>query len=508
MIEASGLAAAGVPLPGSAGLECRTVGHYVYTASRPVAQVETAKRVGPAERATASYPRTFRSEWARQSADLESSLSTLDAVDLDDASPRLLAEFYRNAVDAHMHAWTVHFDVMYRLLLVHQRFIARCREFDVDGQQILDSLQSQRNKITDTDTELRELAMHARQHHLSMFVENAGDDLLHALQRSAAADSWLHRFERLLLDYGNRSERVIDVGAPSWREEPTLPLDMIRLLAVHPPGHRSSDEQEPHSHRGSRSIIGSAAPAVRTPLRDAVADVRRANYAWWNEEHNFYIDFRAHLPIRRVGLAIGQRFLDRADDALMLFGNELMELCNGDLTAHEARRHIASRKTFHSEWARRRVDLPATLGDGDTGDPIIEQVFGSHPKPGVPAKDGRGSPGLRPSGLQLTGYGVGPGVARGTVRIIRSPDDLDRLQPGDIMVCVGTTPSWLSAFSRVAACVCELGGPLSHGAIAARETSTPCVVGVVGATAELADGDMIEVNGANGTVTRLELPAT
>ena len=87
--------------------------------------------------------------------------------------------------------------------------------------------------------------------------------------------------------------------------------------------------------------------------------------------------------------------------------------------------------------------------------------------------------------------------------MIRDPrtEALDR---GDILVARHTDPGWIAVFSNASAIVVERGSLLSHSAIVARELGIPCVVGLKGATDWIADGETLRVDGATGTVERLD----
>jgi len=104
----------------------------------------------------------------------------------------------------------------------------------------------------------------------------------------------------------------------------------------------------------------------------------------------------------------------------------------------------------------------------------------------------------------LRGVGVCGGRVRGRVRIVR-PETIDDLQPGEILVAEVTDVGYTAAFCYAAAVVTELGGPMSHAAVVAREFGFPCVVDVQGATRSLPSGALIEVDGATGEIHLLEL---
>lgn len=101
----------------------------------------------------------------------------------------------------------------------------------------------------------------------------------------------------------------------------------------------------------------------------------------------------------------------------------------------------------------------------------------------------------------LTGAGVSRGVARGRVRILADPDD--GVETGEVLVCRVTDVGWTPLFASSAAVVSEIGGAMSHTAVVAREFEIPAVVGVGMATHHLRTGQLVEVDGTNGTVTVL-----
>ncbi|MGD8398107.1 MAG: PEP-utilizing enzyme [Anaerolineae bacterium] len=96
------------------------------------------------------------------------------------------------------------------------------------------------------------------------------------------------------------------------------------------------------------------------------------------------------------------------------------------------------------------------------------------------------------------------GIAEGHVRRIDSPEEGDALQPGEILVTGQTNVGWTLLFPRAAAVVTDVGAPLSHAAIVARELGIPAVVGCGDATARLQTGDRVRVDGARGTVEIVE----
>jgi len=98
------------------------------------------------------------------------------------------------------------------------------------------------------------------------------------------------------------------------------------------------------------------------------------------------------------------------------------------------------------------------------------------------------------------GMGASPGVASGTVKIIHSMDDLDKIKKGDILVTTMTNPDMVVTMQKAVAIVTSEGGVTAHAAIISREMGIPAVVGAQNALDVLRDGDEITVDGFHGKV--------
>jgi phosphohistidine swiveling domain-containing protein len=104
----------------------------------------------------------------------------------------------------------------------------------------------------------------------------------------------------------------------------------------------------------------------------------------------------------------------------------------------------------------------------------------------------------------ITGFAGAAGIVEGIVRRLDKPEDSSQLQAGEILVTVTTNVGWTPLFPRLAAIVTDVGAPLSHAAIVARELGIPAVVGCGNATMRLKTGDRVRVDGSAGTVERCE----
>ena len=100
--------------------------------------------------------------------------------------------------------------------------------------------------------------------------------------------------------------------------------------------------------------------------------------------------------------------------------------------------------------------------------------------------------------VRITGRAIGQKIGAGEVRLIASPAEMNRVQPGDILVTDMTDPDWEPVMKRAAAIVTNRGGRTCHAAIVARELGIPAVVGTGEATSVLKDGETVTVSCAEG----------
>lgn len=181
----------------------------------------------------------------------------------------------------------------------------------------------------------------------------------------------------------------------------------------------------------------------------------------------------ARAAARAIGKDLArQAVIEEPEDVFYLTIPELLERMPGD-----PREVIAQRRAQRAAYVE--LELPDTW----TGEP----------RPGVPK-----APGLP------TGIGVSPGIVQGRARVIRDLREDADLEPGEILVCETTDPSWAAYFLVAGGVVTDLGGAMSHGAIVSREVGIPCVVNTKTGTSAIRSGDLLRIDGTTGGVERLE----
>jgi pyruvate,water dikinase len=486
--RASRQAADAVPMPGTRGLVERVAGSHVYVSLLRVDPEDAADRaVHAAERLPALLSEPHRA-WERVAAELADERATLRAAEVGDA-PRYLADAFA-AVER---AWRVHFDFMYPLLAGYFAFLDEARALGIPAADVPPLLQGFPTQITETDRAIWGLAEAAHELGVSDSLATAEPSELEPWLRGAGrfrdhVDAFLDRF-------GWRTEGIYEVALVPWIDDPTPVLARVKVL-LDEVRERSFADMERASITARRDAEEAIFERLGAPERErferALADVRAANFAWWNEEHNAAIDLCVHIPVRRAALAVGAAAeLDAPDDAFFLFRGELEELAAGDASVAA---QVPGRRELHAQWAARRSEFPQLVGrpPGSVEDPVLREIFGV------------GDEVVDATGGDLHGIPASAGVARGRARVIRAPAELEQLRPREVIVCEATTPSWTPAFAAAAACVCDQGGSLTHAAIVSREYGVPCVTGTVRATELIATGDLVEVDGGAGRVRVLE----
>lgn len=309
---------------------------------------------------------------------------------------------------------------------------------------------------------------------------------------------------RALREYLDRyGHRIVgmDLAHPTWAEEPGPVLAMIRARMSRRPSERSdvfavSREAELQA----RDALADS-PEDLALFDDALAAARRGiSYGDDTEadvlEALGLVRYVAAEARRRLS---GRGELGRPDDVWFLIESELLAaLAGGEVTAD------VSRRRGEYLWARSHPG-PARYGPEPPAFPSMRYA----PKAVRPfleamvwATDRMTStaPAEGSSDGVLIGTGASPGRATGIVRVIHDPSQFGSIQPDDVLVCRCTIAAWSVVFPLVSAIVTEVGGPLSHPGILAREFEIPAVLGIPNVTTRLRDGQVVTVDGTTGRV--------
>ncbi|NOQ42900.1 MAG: hypothetical protein GQ560_00395 [Dehalococcoidia bacterium] len=320
---------------------------------------------------------------------------------------------------------------------------------------------------------------------VSEHFASIGDNqrLLEALTADVRAKGFLIALEEFLTLHGHRAVCEAEFRRPSWREDPTQVISLIRNYlqpGVTPPEEirirqeRVRDESTRRVDTLSppkRFIAGRTREAARRniELRERLKDliVLRSD-----RFRRIYAEIRARLMARGL--------LYDPDDLFFLMWKEVRDLLTGKLST-EVAKEIISRRRQDFEWCQ-MLHVPKIIN----GKAIVVK------------------PDEFPSEQQLQGMGVSPGKVEGRARVILDPRLESHIEPGEILIAPVTDAGWTPLFINAGGLIVDIGGLLSHGSIVAREYGLPAVVGVADATRRIKTGERIYLDGSTGVIIKLD----
>jgi phosphoenolpyruvate synthase/pyruvate phosphate dikinase len=320
------------------------------------------------------------------------------------------------------------------------------------------------------------------------FLQGVTGDFLDELGKLPGGTAAREAINGYLEVYGMRCVGEIDITRPRWSEQPAtlvpLILDNVRMFAPgageqrFEQGRQTADEKRRELLERLRELPDGEEKAAET---ERMID-RVRTFIGYREYPKYAIICRYFLYKQALtGEAerlVRAGVLEKAEDAFYLTFQELHDVVRtGQVDDSLIRQR---RDEFRTNQA---LTPPRVLtSDG-------EALTGAYRRDDAP--DGA-----------LVGLPVSAGIVEGRARVILDMADAD-LEAGDILVTAFTDPSWSPLFVAIAGLVTEVGGQMTHGAVIAREYGLPAVVGVVGATRMIADGQRIRVNATDGYVELL-----
>jgi pyruvate,water dikinase len=443
--------------------------------------------------------------------ELKSHLEYWENFDLRGATTQGLIAHLDESLKRLARVWELHWLIVLPSFLAISLFEEMYRDLfgreDALGAYRL--LQGFDNKFLEADRALWQLSRQA----LTMprargVLESRAADVSRALAGSPEGDILLSELRRYLAEYGQRGSRGDGLLDVSWIEDPTPVLKSLTDYMTQPDRDLEAELKAQAAER--EQLVAQARERLKgypPPTVDRFETLLKAaqTAAFLHEEHNYWIDQRSQYQLRRIILEIGRRFTNvgviaKPDHVFYLTLNELRET-GGALLNRDRRILVQERQAEIDRF--RALTPPPFIGAvpliAPPDEPFgrsLSKVFGGPPMPvnGQPVE-----PGL------VRGNAASPGVARGRARIIRSLAEADQLRPGEVLVAESTLPPWTPLFATACAVVTEVGGVLSHAAVVAREYRIPAVVGARAATATIANGQMIEVDGSAGVVRVLSI---
>ncbi|MEX0750161.1 MAG: PEP-utilizing enzyme [Dehalococcoidia bacterium] len=487
------------------GLNVTIQNGYVYLGPRPVlgSPDEMEARFAEMQRLTIELTSTVLKDWRETFEPMVlAKCDRVFAFDYDNASTRETAQFVRTLRDELVDAWDIHMRVnippMNAVFGFEEMLGGALGQEAVQQSRLL--LQGFDNKSVQLGRTLWSLSRWIRG------IDGLTEAIAAARVRDGAVDIGDHgqsgafqeRWQEFLDTYGWRSDRFMEFGHKSWREDPSTPLTQLKGYL------RIDDAQDPFAGHGrfvseheaiAAKIEGQLPPELRPVFRMMLPLAQQ--YIPIAEDHNFTIDQKFTMVVRSAILRLGHKLaaegaLRDPESIFYLTFDEICDIADGTTPDGLDERVRQRQRELGRQASMKAPTMIGTPPPADVPpDPVVTKFFGVGL---VPSSDAS----------VITGHPCSTGVVTGEAKIVLTLDEAGKVNPGDVLVCRMTMPAWTPLFGVVAAVVADSGGPLSHCAIVAREYMIPCVAGTVNGTAVLRDGMRVRVDGGTGIVTVLD----
>ena len=300
-------------------------------------------------------------------------------------------------------------------------------------------------------------------------------------------DEFKSRLDKHLNEFGHTSYEF-DFMNPTPAETPGLILDAIKVY-VEGKGNDPYARQHEVNEIREKTVKAIQSRFKLIPNR------------WFNKSLKWALDTgparedsitdmgMGHTTIRRFLRELGKRFvangaLESAEDIYWLVEDEVDNLSSLLERGEHLPDHtvlVSERKTTWHE--QMKLIPPAVIPENSSWKKVFPW-----------SKENA-------SGNVIKGLGASAGKITATARLLFSPEDFHKMKHGDVLVAVITTPAWTPLFTLASAVVTDIGGPLSHSSIVAREYGIPAVLATGSATRRIRDGQTITVDGDAGIVS-------
>ncbi len=273
-----------------------------------------------------------------------------------------------------------------------------------------------------------------------------------------------------LKDYGHRTVGEFELAHPRWREDTSYIEHIIASFSQESKETDRQIEQRDAAEKELTEIIENKA-GLRKQVESELDFTRR--YMPFRETAKFYL-MLGYEQIRRALVELDSRY-ELDGGIFYLVPDELFKLINGE----DVKDVIYERKTQRDLLLQ--IEVPDVIFSDSLESIGMSQAI--------------------EKAETYAGVGISAGIAKGQARVLLTPTDIQPSERDYILVCPSTDPAWTPLFLHAAGLVMERGGVLSHGAVVAREYGVPAVANIPNATQNITDGQMLQVDGNQGTVS-------
>lgn len=302
----------------------------------------------------------------------------------------------------------------------------------------------------------------------------SSDAFIQKLRENLFSDEFLRSYNDFMAKFGCRGMKEIDVATRRTYEDPADLFDRIKQIDIENNQILTVKKRKMEAYT---SLLEKAAERKCEESFRYHANIIQKLGGYREHPKYVFVYFVAYLRRRISKLA--NKFVEEGRLTLRqsIFDLHVEEITQAETSLEFSLSDCAGRNKAPYEKVAHINDWPQVIDSRG-------KIFRG---PRDDVQDGIG------------GDPISPGTAIGRARVLSSPYEAPLVR-GEILVTKATEPSWTPIFLNASGVVLEVGGPLQHGAIIAREYGIPCVSGVEKATKVICDGQLIQVDGTNGIV--------
>jgi pyruvate,water dikinase len=300
------------------------------------------------------------------------------------------------------------------------------------------------------------------------------EEFVFKINKNAYSDEFMNDYNDYIKRFGARGFMEIDVATKRTWEDVSIIYDKLKEINTEDSQITKVKEKRKAAYERLLALAKDKGFEKKF-VKAATAMQETFGY----REHPKYVIVYVLGKLHNVMLEVGEEFVKtgRLKNSYQIFDLHLDEIAQ-------------ARKDSSVDIMKLRDAnlVPYKATDYVKDWPLVMDSRGKTFKPKIQVKDG-----------ELSGDPIASGKVTGRAKVLHSPYEKP-LHPGEILITKATEPSWTPIFINAAGVVMEIGGPLQHGAIIAREYGIPCVSALMGAMEIIKDGDFLEVDGTNGSV--------
>jgi len=435
-----------------------------------------------------------------------------------------LIESFDKLVNQMFKGWQYHFEMLNLTYLAYLMFADVSRKLfpgiseSAIGKMVAGAYVSM-FKPEEELCRLSKLAASAKEVSAILKSDKSVEDKVADLQNTEAGKNWLAEYEKAKDPWF-----YVSCGSGwfhyegSWLTDPSIPYsyikDYVERLENGDTIERSLDEIE----KQRDEVVAEYRKLIKTDedrkaFDDAYNTIRTIyRYA---EDHLFWVEHWFHTiwfdKIRDFGqLLVDNGMLNEVDDIFMFNRYEIPQLLTEVSTGWALGVDIPMRGSYYKSKAEKRKKIleaankwnptPALgVPPEEIAEPFTIMLWGittDKVKEWLKGVDATAAEDVS----EIKGFASSAGIVEGPARVLKRLKDIVDLQPGEVLVCPTTNPSWAPVFTKIKAAVTDIGGLTSHAAIVCREYGVPSVTGTGVATAVIKTGDILKVDGDTGVV--------